>query len=78
MNLLLILMILGSTFMIMLVQPHVEWAIAYCLVNRPYSKDKGIFGVLQKNLASHHPRNIKTAMMFAIVMAFLIFAATIF
>lgn len=29
-------------------------------------------------MANHHARNVKTAMMFAVVMAFLIFAGTIF
>lgn len=78
MNLLLIMMIMGMTFMSMLVQPYFEWMIAYCMVSWPYSKDYALFGVLEKNLTAHHARNIKTAMMFAVVMAFLIFAGTIF
>ena len=41
-------------------------------------RDKKLYQLLAKNMRSHRTRNIKTAMMFAICLAFLIFASTSF
>ena len=41
-------------------------------------KDKKLKQILMKNLKSHKKRNIKTAIMFAICLSFLIFAGSSF
>ena len=77
-NLLLVFVIVGTVFIATLLQPYLERAVAFCLVRRPFSNDIALFNIVEKNLRSHQKRNLKTAMMFSMVMAFLIFVATIF
>lgn len=77
-QLLLLCMIMGMTMISMLVQPYLETAIAYLMANVFCYKDKNLWPLLSKNLSSHRSRNMKTATMFAVCLAFLIFAGTTF
>lgn len=72
-NGLLLIMILGLTFLSMLLQPYFQKALlsfSMCLCKR----DRNLHSLISKNMESHAKRNIKTAMMFGICLSFLIFA----
>jgi hypothetical protein len=76
-NLLLILMILGMTFITILLFPKLQ-SLCLSLFMCCFRNDRRLEQVVRKNLTSHQSRNQKTAMMFAICMSFLIFSASSF
>lgn len=77
MNLLLILMILGMTYISILVLPLLQrWIVHVFLFF--FRRDRKLKQVVIKNLQSHQRRNTKTAIMFAISLSFLIFAGSTF
>ena len=76
MNIILILMILGLTFLINLLQPYLEKIILKLILNIGFRKDKILHDVINKNFDSHQRRNTKTALMFSIALAFLIYGGT--
>ena len=74
-NIVLIMMILGITMLANLLQDFLQIAILkFTLLF--FRKDKPLETVIRKNMAAHHKRNSKTAIMFSIALAFLIFAGT--
>jgi hypothetical protein len=76
-NSLLLMMILGLTFVSVLLLPMVQrglLSIFLCFCR----KDRKLKQVILKNLESHKKRNTKTAIMFAICLSFLIFAGSTF
>lgn len=76
-NFVLILMILGLSFLSLLVLvPLQHFFLNLFLLCRP--RDQVLKSLIRKNLASHKERNTKTAMMFVIAMSFLIFAGCVF
>jgi len=77
MNMLLLMMILGLTFITILLLPKFMeiWVSVFIFFNR---KDTKLKQILLKNLKSHKKRNIKTAIMFSICLSFLIFAGSSF
>ena len=73
------MLMLGMIFLAILFQPLLENLYAtimvkFCCCNR----DRKLLSLLRKNMKSHKTRNMKTAMMFALCLAFLIFATTSF
>lgn len=76
-NFVLIMMILGLAFVSILLLPFIE--IAYLKLFLLFAKaDRKLYQVVKKNLESHESRNTKTAMMFTVALAFLIFAGSTF
>lgn len=76
-NGLLLIMILGLTFLSMLLQPKLEellLKLSMCICRR----DRNLKAVISKNMESHSGRNLKTAIMFGICLSFLIFAGGTF
>jgi hypothetical protein len=76
-NSLLLMMILGLTFISILLLPKVMkfFIHVFMFIN---NKDIKLKEIVMKNLKSHKKRNIKTAIMFAICLSFLIFAGSTF
>lgn len=76
-NSLLLMMILGLTFISILLLPTVMnfFIHVFMYIN---GKDIKLKVIVMKNLKSHKKRNIKTAIMFAICLSFLIFAGSTF
>ena len=73
----LLLMILGLTFVSILILPYIQAAFLniFLLVVR---KDRKLKTLVMKNMESHQNRNTKTSIMFAICLSFLIFAGSTF
>ena len=73
----LLLMILGLTFVCVLMIPYLQAAILnlFLLVMK---KDRKLKGLILKNMESHQKRNVKTSIMFAVCLSFLIFAGSTF
>ena len=76
-NGLLLIMVLGLTFLSMLLQPKLE---EYLLKISMFccKRDRNLRSVITKNMESHGGRNLKTAIMFGICISFLIFAGGTF
>lgn len=72
MNIVLIFLILGFTLLINLLQVPFEKLLLF-LVLCP-TKDRKLFELITKNMTAHRKRNAKTALMFTICLAFLIFS----
>mmetsp|Transcript_29437 Transcript_29437/g.44573 ORF Transcript_29437/g.44573 Transcript_29437/m.44573 type:complete len:353 (+) Transcript_29437:1900-2958(+) len=78
MNALLLLMILGMTFVAILLLPMVQRGIVKAFLTCCCRKDRKLMQIVMKNLVSHKSRNSKTAIMFAICLSFLIFSGSSF
>lgn len=76
-NGLLLIMIIGLTFLSMLLQPKLE-ALFLKLSMLVCRRDRNLNAVISKNMVSHSGRNLKTAMMFGICLSFLIFSGGTF
>lgn len=76
-NCVLLMMILGLTFIAILILPGLQKLIlrAFLLC---FWKDRKLRQIIEKNMVSHQSRNTKTAIMFAICLSFLIFAGSTF
>ena len=77
MNLLLIMMILGLTYIFILILPGLQKQFVnmfMCICKR----DRKLKQIVVKNLITHKRRNTKTAIMFTISLSFLIFAGSTF
>jgi len=76
-NSVLLLMIMGMTFLSILLLPYVQRffinSFLFC-----FRRDRKLKQIILKNLQSHERRNTKTAIMFAITLSFLIFAGSTF
>lgn len=72
-NGLLLIMILGLTFLSMLLQPYLQ-SFLLSLSMFCCKRDRNLHSLISKNMESHASRNLKTAMMFGICLSFLIFA----
>jgi hypothetical protein len=77
MNFILLTMILGMCYIVILLLPFVQkmfLTLGMCF-NR---KDRKLKTIILKNFESHKNRNMKTALMFAIALSFVVFAASTF
>ena len=57
-------------------EPFLEGALAGVMVKCLCRKDKKLYQLLKKNLHAHRNRNLKSAIMFSLCLAFMIFAGT--
>jgi len=76
-NVILILMILGLTFLVQLFQGGLERYAAKMFVLASYY-DRKILSIVLKNLEGHRSRNWKTGLMFCIALSFVIFSGASF
>jgi len=74
-NLILMLMLIGLTLLINLVQPYFERLIN-AIIFLCNKNDKPLQALISKNFDAHRKRNQKTALMFSIALAFLIFSGS--
>lgn len=74
MNLILICMILGLTFIALLVLPFLQALILIMITKCICRRDRKLHTLVVKNLKSHERRNIKTSLMFSVALSFIIFA----
>ena len=74
-NMILISVMLGLTFLAILVFRYVESAILWVVMHSCARKDKKLYSLVQKNMESHRSRNMKTSIMFSLALTFLLFSA---
>ena len=77
-NLVLILVIIGLTFICMLIFEYLERFILWICINTCCRCDKRLHHVIFKNMEAHRPRNSKTSVMFTLTISFLIFSSSSF
>lgn len=78
MNMILVLVILGLTFICMLVFEYIERFLLWLSIKTCCRKDKRLHHVISKNMIAHRPRNSKTSIMFTLAISYLIFSASSF
>eukprot|EP00002_Diphylleia_rotans_P012112 TRINITY_DN2372_c0_g1_i2.p1 TRINITY_DN2372_c0_g1~~TRINITY_DN2372_c0_g1_i2.p1 ORF type:complete len:590 (+),score=61.92 TRINITY_DN2372_c0_g1_i2:617-2386(+) len=74
-NAILLGMVLGFALISQTVQPVLERFLVYVFV---WANDRRLISLIHKQQSSHGDRNIKTALMFTIALAFIIFAGSMF
>jgi len=77
-NVLLIFIIVGMTFICVMLFAPLERFCLWVLMNTCCRRDKRIHSVINKNMDSHRNRNQKTSIMFTMTLSFLIFSASSF
>ena len=78
MDLILVLVILGLTFICMLLFEYLERFLLWICINSCCRCDKRLHHVISKNMVAHRPRNSKTSVMFTLAISYLIFSASSF
>ena len=78
MNLILVLVILGLTFICMLLFEYLERFLLWICINTCCRRDKRLYHVIHKNMEAHRPRNSKTSIMFTLAISYLIFSSSAF
>ena len=73
---LLIMIILGMTFMSILIFEYVVKGFLWVTMQTCCRRDRRLEILVSKNLDGHRNRNSKTSIMFTLAMSFLIFAAS--
>ena len=74
----LILIIIGLTFICILIFEYLETFILWIGINSCCRCDKRLHHVIKKNMEAHRHRNSKTSLMFTLATSFLIFSASTF
>ena len=77
-SLILIMVILGLTFMCTLLFNIVERLFLWIVLNTCCRRDKRIHKIIRKQMDSHQVRNNKTSIMFTLSVSFLFFSASSF
>ena len=77
-NIILILVIIGLTFICMLIFEYLERFLLWITINTCCRCDKRLHHVIFKNMDAHRPRNSKTSLMFTLAISFMIFSASSF
>ena len=77
-NLILMLIVVGLSFMGSLVYNKLERLLLFISLNTCCRRDRPLKQVIVKNMYSHRKRNMKTSIMFTLTMAFLIFIKSLF
>ena len=78
MDLILVLVILGLTFICMLVFEYIERFLLWLCIKTCCRCDRRLHHVISKNMIAHRPRNSKTSIMFTLAISYLIFSASSF
>lgn len=74
-NTILLMMILGFVFLINLLQPFAE-RFVLSVITLIFRQDRNLKSIVEKNFEGHRRRNQKTALIFSLSLAFLIFGST--
>ena len=77
-NIVLILVIIGLTFICVLLFEYLERLLLWICINTICCCDRKLHHVIKKNMDAHRPRNSKTSLMFTLAISFLIFSASSF
>ena len=77
MTMILMLLIIGFTLILNLVQGMAERGVLK-MIMLLYPQDRNLKSVILKNLSAHRRRNNKTSLMFSIALSFLVFSGTAF
>jgi len=77
MNGLLLLIILGLTFLAQLIMPFLEKFFVYIFI-LIFPQDRKMLPIILKNFETHGSKNLKASMMFMVTVAFLIFTGANF
>ena len=77
-SLILIMIIIGLTFMCTLLFTHLERLLLWILMTTCCRRDRRIHSIISKQMAAHQVRNNKTSIMFTLSVAFLFFSASSF
>ena len=77
-NMVLILVIIGMTFICVLIFEYLEQLMLWISINTCCRRDKRLKYVIEKNMEAHRPRNSKTSLMFTLAISFLIYSASSF
>ena len=77
-SLILIMMIIGLTFMCALLFNYIEALILWIVINTCCRRDKRIHSIVTKQMDAHQIRNNKTSIMMTLSVAFLFFSASSF
>ena len=77
-SLILIMIIIGLTFMCTLLFTHLERLLLWILMTTCCRRDRRIQSIISKQMAAHQVRNNKTSIMFTLSVAFLFFSASSF
>ena len=78
MDLVLVLVILGLTFISMLVFEYLERFLLWISMKTCCRCDRRIHKIVSKNMEAHRRRNSKTSVMFTLALSYLIFSASSF
>eukprot|EP01104_Vermistella_antarctica_P011774 TRINITY_DN3326_c1_g2_i1.p1 TRINITY_DN3326_c1_g2~~TRINITY_DN3326_c1_g2_i1.p1 ORF type:complete len:1301 (+),score=387.68 TRINITY_DN3326_c1_g2_i1:217-4119(+) len=74
-NAILLGMVIGAAITATVLQPYLERVVLSCLL---WGKEKCLHNLIIKSLAAHRNRNRKTALMFSVALAFIIFSGAMF
>lgn len=77
-NTLLLAMIIGLIFLFQLIQPIIQRAVVFIMLNTCCRRDKRLNSLILQNIASHRRRNFKTALMFTFCICFIMYAGCTF
>ena len=77
-NFILILVIIGLTFICILLFEYVERLLLWISMHTCCCKDKRLYNIVWKNMEGHRRRNAKTSIMFTLALSYMIFAASSF
>ena len=77
-NMILILNVVGLTFLCTLVFAKLESMLLWLTLNVFCKFDKNLFAVVSKNMEAHSVRNTNTSIMFTMTISFLIFSSSSF
>lgn len=77
-NLILVMIIIGLTFMCSLIFNYGERLILWILMTTCCRRDKRLYSIISKQMNAHQVRNNKTSIMLTLSVAFLFFSASSF
>jgi len=78
MDLVLVMVILGLTFICMLVFEYLERFLLWISMMSCCRRDRRLYSVVSKNMEAHRRRNSKTSVMFTLAISYLIFSSSSF
>ena len=77
-NMILVLLIIGLTFISTLLFNIVERVLLWLTLNTCCRRDRRFYDVITKNMDGHKQRNNKTSIMFTLAISFMMFSITSF
>jgi len=77
-NMILIMLIIGATFICTLLFNLVEKALLWVTIHTCCRRDKKFYSLIVKNMHGHQKRNNKTSIMFTLAISFMVFSCCSF